>query len=362
MHHYLAYTAEQFVWDDHFRDWVLHPTPSADAIWQQWLTENPEKTAVVRQARALVLALQVAEQPLEQAELDESVRQIVTQATENESEGRVIQPGWLIRNRWLAAASVALVLALGSWWLNRLPRTEPSLALSSPIPSRFTERANLTSKPLLVNLSDGSVVVLQPHSKLRFPRVFEAGKREVFLTGDAFFEVSKDPKRPFLVFAGEIVTKVLGTSFSVRAFQNERGISVRVKTGRVAVLHRDDLAPTAARKVAEVVLKAHQQVEYSREKAEMTKSPLRAVETASDPVFYRFEFDDAPLPTVLETLEKAYGITINYEKNQVKDCPLTARFSDQSLHEMLQFICTALDGSYTMQDGQLVLDVKGCNE
>ncbi|MFD1139564.1 FecR family protein [Larkinella insperata] len=362
MQQYLTYTAEQFVWDDLFRDWVLHPTPATHAIWQQWLAEHPEKTAVVQQARALVLALQVREQPLGETELEESIRQTVTRATAGETEGRVVHSGWFNRNRWLAAASVALLLALGGWlWENRLLRSESSRTSKEQPPSRLTERENLTQKPLLVNLSDGSVVVLQPRSKLRFPAVFEAGKREVHLTGDAFFEVRKDPKRPFLVFAGEIVTKVLGTSFSVRAFQDDPGISVKVKTGRVAVFHRNHLPTAASPNTPEVVLKANQQVEYSRQKARMTKSPLLPTDTERDPVFYQFAFDDTPLPTVLKTLEDAYGIRIVYDENQVRDCPLTARFADQSLHEMLQFICTALNGSYSMQDGQLVLDIKGCN-
>ncbi|MGV3557839.1 FecR family protein [Larkinella arboricola] len=365
MQQYLSYTAEHFVWDDLFRDWVLHPTPASDAIWQQWLAENPEKKAVVQQARALVLALQVREVPLDEFELNESVRQIVAWATEQEPEDRVVRPVWLFRTRWVAAASVVLLLAVGGWfWTQRngTPLTDPPLTVQEQPQFRFTERENLTQKPMLVNLNDGSVVVLQPQSKLWFPTVFETDQREVHLSGDAFFEVRKDPQRPFLVYAGEIVTRVLGTSFSVRAFENDPGISVKVKTGRVAVFHRDHLQTTASPNTKEVVLKAHQQVEYSRKKARMTKSTLRAAQTERDPVFYRFEFDDTPLPEVLKTLENAYGISIRYDENQVSDCPLTARFTDQSLHEMLQFICTALNGSYSMQDGQLMLDVKGCSE
>ncbi|GAB3325952.1 FecR family protein [Larkinella ripae] len=365
MQQYLSYTVEQFVWDNLFRDWVLHPTPATDSAWQQWLAQNPEKTAVVQQARELVLALQVREPELTPAEWGASVRQIVARATGDEPAIRTRGSDWFGPYRWLAAAaSVALLLGLG-WWLRSAeePVLGQKMAVHMPVKTGFTERRNTTQKPLLVTLGDGSVVVLQPKSSLRFPAVFEAKKREVHLVGDAFFEVHKDPQRPFLVLTDEIVTKVLGTSFSVRAFQNERGISVKVKTGQVAVFHRSGLAPDSDSQSGKVVLKARQQVEYSREKARMTKSTLVVpTATRSDPVFFRFEFDDTPLPVVLETLGNAYGSTIQYDKNQLKDCPLTARFSDQSLHEMLQFICTALNGSYTMQDGQLMLDVKGCND
>src|SRR5690606_37685879 len=72
-------------------------------------------------------------------------------------------------------------------------------------------------------------------SKVEILRLAESGNREVKLTGEAFFEIKKDESRPFLVYAQGIVTKVLGTSFNIRARQGDEKIIVDVKTGKVAV-------------------------------------------------------------------------------------------------------------------------------
>ncbi|RRA97739.1 FecR family protein [Larkinella rosea] len=359
MQHYHLYNTEDFVWDDFFRKWVLSPTAESDAVWTNWLSEHPGKADTVQQARELVLALQVKQLPLSETELEASVRQIVGQVTDEpvltSHENRFWRYGWLV------AASLVLLAGL-SWWLwtttNRTPINPPTVsAKPGPI---LLERMNQSNKAMLVSLSDGSVVVLRPNSRIQFPPVFSTNKREVHLSGEAFFEVAHNPTRPFYVFANEVVTKVLGTSFSVRAYQNERDVSVKVRTGRVAV-YAQTSQPNRPTESNAVVLKAHQQVAYWRNKARLAKASLiKPTKEDADAVFRRFQFEDTPLPAVLEKLSMAYGVEIMYDKNLLKDCPLTARFSDQSLYEMLQFICTALDGSYTVEEGIITMDLKGC--
>ena len=86
-----------------------------------------------------------------------------------------------------------------------------------------------------MTLHDGSTVILEPGGEVRYNEKF-LNTREVYLSGDAFFEVTKDASRPFLVYANEITTKVLGTSFRIKAKQGEKEIVVAVKTGKVSVM------------------------------------------------------------------------------------------------------------------------------
>ena len=86
-----------------------------------------------------------------------------------------------------------------------------------------------------MTLQDGSTVILEPGGEFRYNEKF-LNPREVYLSGDAFFEVTKDASRPFLVYANEITTKVLGTSFRIKANQGEKEIVVAVKTGKVSVM------------------------------------------------------------------------------------------------------------------------------
>lgn len=99
-------------------------------------------------------------------------------------------------------------------------------------------RENKNTAPEKIMLSDGSTVLLQPGSSIRYLQNFDAEKREVNLSGEAFFDVARNPQRPFYVYANNVVTRVLGTSFVVKSPVGQSTIEVEVKTGRVHV-YRD---------------------------------------------------------------------------------------------------------------------------
>ncbi len=85
-------------------------------------------------------------------------------------------------------------------------------------------------------LPDGSSVELAAGSRISYPNDFGSGNsRDIYLSGEAFFKIARNSGQPFRVFANEIVTKVLGTSFSVRSYEKDTTISVTVRTGKVSV-------------------------------------------------------------------------------------------------------------------------------
>ena len=90
----------------------------------------------------------------------------------------------------------------------------------------MVEQTNNSNKPQIITLSDGSSVLLQPNSKLSYPKIFTGNERKVYLSGEGFFEISKNPKKPFFVYANEIVTKVVGTSFRVKAYSDQPDVEV----------------------------------------------------------------------------------------------------------------------------------------
>ncbi len=106
---------------------------------------------------------------------------------------------------------------------------------SVPVVLEYNTLSIPRSGEYLLMLSDGSRVWVNSESELRYPVVFGAGKREVFLSGEAYFEVSKDAGRPFIVHAGKTSTVVLGTSFNVKAYRGEECTAVTLVEGAVAV-------------------------------------------------------------------------------------------------------------------------------
>lgn len=372
MDRYNDFSVEDFVWDDFFRQWTLSPTPETDALWDDWIDANPEMLEKVEQAKAIVLSLRLHEAEIDDAEINQVVRQTVARITEAGDEpartSRRLIPAFSIP--WMQfAASVALIMLLG-WavYSVMIKREEkPQLGQQDSVIERsgsLTEKVNATSQTIELALSDGSKISLAPKGRIRYPERFDGERREVFLEGEAFFDIAKDPGHPFLVYANGLVTKVLGTSFRIKAYGDSREVTVEVKTGKVSVFAQSD--PHLKEKLADkqlqgVVLTPNQKIIYARNEVKMVKTlvekPEMVVSKAEIP---QFEFEDTPASDVFNTIARAYGIDILYDEALLKDCPLTAHLDNQTLHDKLNIICKAVESSYEIVDGQVIIHSKGC--
>lgn len=372
MDRYNDFSVEDFVWDDFFRQWTLSPTPETDALWDDWVDANPEMLEKVEQAKAIVLSLRLHEAEIDDAEINQVVRQTVARITEAGEEpartSRRLIPAFSIP--WMQfAASVALIMLLG-WavYSVMIKREEkPQLGQRDSVIERsgsLTEKVNATSQTIELALSDGSKISLAPKGRIRYPERFDGERREVFLEGEAFFDIAKDPGHPFLVYANGLVTKVLGTSFRIKAYGDSREVTVEVKTGKVSVFSQSD--PHLKEKLADkqlqgVVLTPNQKIIYARNEVKMVKTlvekPEMVVSKAEIP---QFEFEDTPASDVFNTIARAYGIDILYDEALLKDCPLTAHLDNQTLHDKLNIICKAVESSYEIVDGQVIIHSKGC--
>jgi len=262
------------------------------------------------------------------------------------------------------AAAIALLVVVG-FLSYRNDTSEPSQ--KSPLASKIDADnviANTTHKVLSVILEDSSRVSLNPGSKLRYPIHFSVERREVLLTGEAFFEVSENPERPFLVNAGDITTKVLGTSFRVKALPNVPSVEVSVLTGKVSVYQRakENNDPSTSNKQGNgVVLSPNHRVVFSEGNGLFLTSlvenpvPLPIQQAANS-----FDFDDTPLDDVLDHLETTYSIDITLDRKTLGACPLTARLSGMKLYEQLDVICAAIQGSYEIKGTTILISGRGC--
>jgi ferric-dicitrate binding protein FerR (iron transport regulator) len=220
------------------------------------------------------------------------------------------------------------------------------------------EAVNTAEKPLLVNLPDGSSVLLLKGSRLSFNKEsFNQSKREVYLSGEAFFEVAKNQEKPFFVYANELVTKVLGTSFTIRAFENSQNVEVVVKTGKVSVFTQQD--PQKENKLKDdklegLVLLPNEQIVLKRTELKLSRSKIEKPELLTLPAQkLSFEFDDVPFGEVVETIERAYGVEIVFDSELLSKCRLTAYLSDEPLKDKIRMICDALSARSEVIDGKI---------
>ena len=118
--------------------------------------------------------------------------------------------------RWYMAAIITGMLAITTWLLLVNNKKDLPATVAETRGNNMIEKTNTFNHALTVNMEDGSMVTLQPGSTINFPQHFHSDKREIYLAGEAFFKVSKNPGRPFLVYYNNLVTHVLGTSFNIK--------------------------------------------------------------------------------------------------------------------------------------------------
>jgi ferric-dicitrate binding protein FerR (iron transport regulator) len=270
------------------------------------------------------------------------------------------------RRYWLAAAAVVLLLSVGGYWfLNKKDNPQAEIVASDNkiTPIKTIEKHNKSTETMRLELSDKSIVLLKPNSILRYAEIFEDDKREVTLEGEAFFDVTKNPQKPFFVYTNDVVTKVLGTSFTIRSNKDTKNVTVDVRTGKVSV-YSEKMVHGQSKSDPEtigVVLTPNQSVRYLSTENRLLKSLVEEpILLIPKEALKKFTFSEAPIAKIFAALETAYGIEIIYDEEVMKDCTMTTTLEDENLHEKLAIICKLLKASYKMVDAQVVISSKGC--
>ncbi len=264
----------------------------------------------------------------------------------------------------IAAASVLLVTAL-LFYRTFYPQQTISGISDSEI-LQLEKTPNATSAVKEIMLSDGSRVTLDPGAVLFYSKEFDKDKRVVYLKGSGFFDVARDPEKPFLVYTDDIVTKVLGTSFTIRKNEGSGAIEVAVITGKVMV------EKTAGSNVGAglsaqngVTLTPNTKVTYYAENEQYVTGLVdepRIIEKGEE--YHKpdaFAFREILLSTVLEKLEKAYGLEIGVSNESLNNCRITADLSKDDLYGKLEVICAAVNAHFEVVDGKVMMTGQGCD-
>lgn len=277
----------------------------------------------------------------------------------------VIKPLWprlLLRS----AAVIIPLMAFAAVFMTRdaitqfFTRTASSeTKVASDLPAFYHNESRVSRR---IILPDSSEVVLQPASEIRLADHYGSTTRELHLKGEAFFDVTRDPERPFLVYANEVVTRVLGTSFNIKAYEEDKEITVAVKTGKVSVYTNKRQTSGQMAQAKEVVLTPNQQIVYHRFREVVTKKLVEKPEIIlPDSKLFRMHFDNAPVAEIFRVLSKNYGVEIRYDANLLRNCRLTTSMSDEGLYERIEVICRAIGASYAVSDdAAITIESKGC--
>lgn len=367
---YQTYSASDFVTDDAFLKHQLTPDENSKEWWQSWLAQNPHKQEEWQKAVRLLEAVKLGLNEYTRTYLTPEAEAMLLQrinATNQAHDEETISRALPALNRswaWYAAAACVICIAGLGWYQYTKKPLPPYQAYVKNLNDSKIEKINQSALPLLVQLPDGSQVKLFPQSRLSYDSHFGQQNRSVYLSGKAFFDVTKQPHSPFFVYANELVTKVLGTSFVVQAYPNDKHVEVQVKTGKVSVFTQNDPDKKQKlnnRELEGIVLTPNQQIILNRQELRLSKTlvaePQILLEKLQIPTF---EFEETPVVEVFELIEKAYGVNIVYDAELLSSCTITASLTDESLPHKIKLICQGIGASYETIDAQIVVYSKGC--
>lgn len=213
---------------------------------------------------------------------------------------------------------------------------------------------NLIDKKIIV-LSDGSRVVLNGESQLVYPETFKGEIREVTLIGEAYFDITRDTLRPFIINTGKVRTRVLGTAFNIKATNEQKDIVVTVTRGKVQV--ENEKAKVLA------VLTPDEQVHYDSKTETVNEKNVDVNESISWTQKNMMKFDSASFGEIANRLSRIYAVNISFSEPKLKNCLITASFSGvETLEEVLNILCRTRGTHYQIKDNNnILISGTGCN-
>lgn len=370
---YTQYSLEEFIWDERFRNDVLKGGEQF-AYWENWMKLHPAQQSIVERARLIVLSIYVKNLYFQEDEIQRLVKdtQMMLDSSHLEVDTSITNSVKSNSYKYLFIAASVVVLSLVGWmWIGKDKAVDfsyrPSYEnLIKQVNHKLIERENQTNAPLIISFPDGSKAILSKNSKISYPENFiNLEKREVFLVGEAYFEVAKNIQKPFYVYTDGLVTRVLGTKFRIRSYSIDKEVVVEVTSGKVSVFANPvylEENKKGSNQLSSIVLVPNQKISYLKSDASIIKTLVNnpIVLIPEPEVKKLFNFDDTPIFTVFKVLKEIYGIDIVFDEELLAECTLNANLEGYSLYEQLNIICKALNGNYEVLDGRVIIGAKGC--
>jgi len=377
---YLNFSLEELIENKQFIAWVLKGENSRE--WKKFIEQNPEFSEKVKEGKEIILLLRDTYEVLDEKSVLKMWQNIDSFDKQHKKKTQTIK----FRRSLSWAASILLFFSIGTLGYFYLNNTENTYQFASSENSRQNNKASLVlsngeeialtndnstialnnkKEQLIVNdslidlsdkknkgvqmneviipygkkskliLADGSKVWLNAGSRLAFPTEFTAKNREVFLEGEAYFEIAKNKNKAFIVNAGEVDIKVLGTHFNISAYPGDNKIETILLEGKVAVSTPKLLGFGKN----EVLLKPYQKASFNKEKNSIN---VKAEPNADIYIAWTegwFQFSNESLHSVFTKLERYYNVEIQTPKN----FPFSDRITGKlDLKESLEDVMMAL--------------------
>jgi ferric-dicitrate binding protein FerR (iron transport regulator) len=357
------YKVEDFVLDPEFQKWVLSPDAAAKIYWEEYLRANPNKHKEIVLAKRLVVNMSRKAHQVEETRIEETwsnINQALNKVDYSKKKQKVIpidstttlrqhektpRIGYHHSLQFYRMAGILTVVFCLSILINfYFPQPAPVVV---EIPVEYEEHLTPPGVKSNLTLQDGSRVILNSGSSLRYIKNFEPHQRVLELEGEAFFEVAEDNDRPFIVKTGLVATTALGTSFNIKAYENE-SLDISLVTGRVLVTQEKAQSQQFQLKKGEglqINLKADRMKRVSFNKERVLAWTHKTI-----------IFDRTPMPEIKRVLENWYGVKISFSNLPMRDLEVSGRFQDQTLRNVLEGLSYSARFEFTIEKDKVILN------
>jgi transmembrane sensor len=356
---------EDLLSDESFINYCKESSPEDIAFWENYIKVNPKRGILVEHAKEKYIQLFNA---LAQADLEEQVTRlnntlehgeaapvIQMEQFEKQKQGRVLP--WLLKITAAAMVLAGLFFAIKYFVAGRDNGIKTYVAA-------YGERKN-------IQLPDGSIVTLNAGSNIKIDEKYGIATRDIYLEGEAFFEVKRDTSLPFIVHTTAMDVKALGTAFNVKAYLHEKITETSLIKGLVEVTLKED-------NNLKMLLYPNQKIEWQHQNtitantnaseakkatalniADSLKKKLVVTNTGDIKEIAwkdnKLIFDDEEFGDIAVLLERWYGAKINFNDSSIHNYRFTGIFEKEDLNTVLDYLKESRSFNYTVERGETLI-------
>ena len=256
----------------------------------------------------------------------------------HEKTGVKVKPTFVLP-RWVktAAAAVLILLTVGNVVLYLSDR--------KPAKAQYAEIGALRGQKASLTLPDGTRVTLNSESTLKYSTAYNQSERTVELVGEAFFEVAKNQKIPFMVKAGNLAVEAKGTAFNVKAYPDENYISTTLTEGIVEVKTPEEM----------IAMRPNERVEYDKSGNKLKKLTLTDATGSIGWLHDELSFENATLEEVVASFSRIYNVDIRFASESIKEQRFTGKINNNSLLSVLRIISLTSPIRFEQKDSVVIL-------
>jgi transmembrane sensor len=368
MHIPSTISIEELVCHESFQQYCLGSNIDAQLLWEDWLASNPARSKDFDEAKKLFYIVSA-----EQGNRLDQLNQLKAGIQQSESFRSILsapskaKTGIAVSRRLtlpvvyrLSGGIAAALLICALFYLFPIQPSQKHTALDySKVQAEIISSDNSPRKTVV--LADGSVITLRSNSSLKVLPGFNKSNREVWLSGEAFFDIQHDTLHPFIVHTLWTEIKVLGTIFNVQAYPGALSTETSLITGSVEVKLKNHSQETIFLKPNQKLINS---IAYAGKQAVIEKpfeiQPLSdhltlvsAPETAW--VRGRLEIDDQPLSEIAQRLEEWHGIRVRFEDEAVKNYRYSGVFEDENVINTLKALQLSYPFDFTVAHNNIII-------